>query len=136
MFLNLTTKRFSVIDYAASNEFIDVIYVISDLNCSYSQSILDQVIDQISWCKRVRSINEVPYECSPLRVVQFRDFENIDWEPVMTGAHLASSYLIRKGPKSKLIMIFDNNAVFGAFSRLISKSSNEPSAQTLLQQAS
>ena len=96
MIIQKKTKRFIVFDFEVTHS--SYWNILCDLNCPYSQSILLKCIEnRQNTCLRIRSLNNV---CSN-KILQFCDFENIEWEPVMSGQQMASSYLIRKGLSRK-----------------------------------
>lgn len=97
MLIHKKTKRFIVFDVDATT-YSNYWNILCDLNCPYSQSILLKCIEnRRNTCLRINSLKNT---CSN-KILQFCDFENIVWEPVMSGEHMASSYLIRKGLSRK-----------------------------------
>jgi hypothetical protein len=66
-----------------------------DINCSYSAGVIASAVRRRYWCSATgdSSVSTFP--------VQIKDFENIVWEPVMSGNCGASSYLVRKGLSRK-----------------------------------
>lgn len=105
------TNRFTIIDYrddlkyrATDKEVSHRIYL--NLNCEYTKSMVVAAIRRRPWC----AILEWPASESQLQhvhndrsvaTIQIADFESIVWEPVMSGSHMASSYLVRKGLSRK-----------------------------------
>lgn len=102
--LSLTSK-FSVIEsrgdtYRASRE-LSIVFL--DVNCQYSAQIIRAAIARRPWCRIVDSLEEIA-EMKPspgLSLLQIADFENIEWEKVLSGRFRASSYLVRKGLSRK-----------------------------------
>lgn len=96
------TKRFTVFDFNATYcAYPHTWNILCNLNCSYSQRILlDCIESRQATCFRVYSLNNT---CSN-KILQFCDFENIEWEPIMRGEQMASSFLIRKGLSRKAQM--------------------------------
>jgi hypothetical protein len=92
MIVDLKTRKFVVKDVKA----VDII-VLCDLVCPYSQYLLLRALEKRPWCTVLTSETQLNTVLESCKVVQFRDFENIAWEPVMRGSHSASSYLVRKG---------------------------------------
>ena len=100
------TDRFSVIDVKSNSllggEFFSIFV---NVNCVYTDTIVRATLSRRPWCRIFNSddnIAEIEDENSSTHrslchVIQIADFENIDWEPVLTGKHIASSYLVRKG---------------------------------------
>jgi hypothetical protein len=80
------------------------IFIVCKINCSYSRGVLERAVwRRNSGCKLIYC-EHAPKELlqrTDVEIVQFGDFENIDWEPVMNGSQRASSYLIRKGLSRK-----------------------------------
>ena len=95
----LQTKRYSSFDVVRSELSNDVQFVIHlQVNCAYSLAIIEAAIKRRPWCviqgAKTKTIND-------LKIAQIGDFENIDWESVINGSHIASSYLVRKGLSRK-----------------------------------
>ena len=94
------TKRYSIFDFASTEEITDGIRFIVQLqvNSDYCLSIIDAAIKRRPWCtiqgNKVKNTKHA-------RIVQIGDFENIEWENVMNGSQIASSYLVRKGLSRK-----------------------------------
>jgi Tubulin-tyrosine ligase family len=95
------TKRYFVFDVKRSNKDCLIKFIINlQVNCDYSASIIESCLRKRTWCaldtcclKRL-SDTAIP-------VIQIGDFENIDWESVLDGSQIASSYLVRKGLSRK-----------------------------------
>jgi len=97
----IRTKKYQVYSFQVNpsiNYDITDIYV--DFNCEYTKSIVLNAIAMRPWCNIVNNIDVN----SRNRMIQFSDFENIDWEVVLQGRHGASSYLVRKGLSRKAQM--------------------------------
>ena len=94
----LKTKRYST--YTVESSESKTWNIVCDYNCSYTQSILLKCIDRRqSFCSHVCSIDNGLRNNQ--KVLQFCDFENIDWEVVLKDHNMASCYLIRKGLSRK-----------------------------------
>ena len=72
------------------------------VNCPYTLSIVKAAIKRRPWCviheKKMKTLKENEKNA---RIAQIGDFENIEWENVMDGSQIASSYLVRKGLSRK-----------------------------------
>jgi tubulin---tyrosine ligase len=88
------TLRFSVAECKHCTPKAGTYNVDLDINCAYSAILIEETIRRRPWCTTGKQKNEM---CK----IQIKDFENIDWEPVMKGACGASSYLVRKGLSRK-----------------------------------
>ena len=122
LFIVRQTKRFSVLDVVFDDITADsntctcfsnkrkenkkkqqaIIYM--DIICSYTQEVLKTILGSRPWCKIVSCFDEILSKkptSNRIRQYQISDFENIDWVPVMSGRHITSSYLIRKGLSRK-----------------------------------
>lgn len=102
LFTITRTRKFHICEYVTivgveDGSTDERVLVICDLNCEYSQLILCSSIAKRKWCKVCL---ELPLQTVNKKIIQFRDFENIEWDRVMAGEHIASSYLIRKGKYS------------------------------------
>ena len=68
--------------------------ILLDINCTYVRAIVRKILssfkDEDDTGSRVTN-----------RDLQIADFENIDWDPVMSNQSCASSYLVRKGLSRK-----------------------------------
>lgn len=99
------TNRYSTIDLNASKLSSNVEFLINlQVNCPYSASIIEKVLKLRPWCKMLNSSIQVIQTESPgklSKVMQIGDFENIEWENVMSSSQMASSYLVRKGLSRK-----------------------------------
>ena len=95
VFYNEKTKKF----YVKSVSF-NKTCILCDLNCSYSQSVLIDVLSKQPNYHILFRDDLINYDTIK-DLIQFSDFENINWEPVMKGNQRASSYLIRKGLSRK-----------------------------------
>lgn len=71
-----------------------------NINCAYTDAIVRSALSRRPWCRVVDDIDS-KVESSNTQILQFGDFENIEWEPVVAGKHIASSYLVRKGLSRK-----------------------------------
>ena len=96
------TRRFSTIEAApGQHDKLGAqprgIYV--DLNCEYTRSIVVAAIQRRPWCRLDAELDITSKSVPP--VIQLADFENIEWEYVISGRHGAASYLIRKGLSRK-----------------------------------
>lgn len=92
------TDKFWYLDIRANSTFVEYkVYV--NLNCSYTSDIVEAAVARRPWLKLINN----PYDTrgSGKTVIQISDFENIEWENVMNGAQMASSYLVRKGLSRK-----------------------------------
>ena len=87
----VATKRFQVYQFSSGNG-IHSYEVDLDINCDYSAAVIGAAVRRRPWCMK-RDKKAFP--------VQIKDFENIAWEPVMSGSCGASSYLVRKGLSRK-----------------------------------
>ena len=87
------TRKFAVIDVIAhAPDAFNAFKVYLNLNCSYcSEIVLKQL--QARNCHIMSAYSTV----ANVTTIQFCDFENIEWENVMNGSEVASSYLVRKG---------------------------------------
>eukprot|EP01041_Mallomonas_annulata_P002181 gene2181-4242_t len=69
-----------------------------NVGCKYTSEILSHVIQNNHSCIIVESL----FDADPNKpLLQFCDFEYIEWDNVLNGKHMASSYLIRKGLSRK-----------------------------------
>jgi tubulin--tyrosine ligase len=101
------TNKFAVI--SKSKKSFAHVNVFVDLNCEYSRQILLDSLARRPWCHVTngdidnnKSLRDaVRLNASDQMVVQFADFENIEWDSVMNGSERASSYLVRKGLSRK-----------------------------------
>ena len=100
------TSRFAVLSTVTTQSSFEVpvlpsspLGIYLDWNCAYTESILRNTIARRS--KHLRLQNNAFSAADTAYVVQLADFENIDWEPVLSGACGASSYLVRKGLSRK-----------------------------------
>ena len=85
------TQKFSVL--CAETRISNLDFNVSvEINCSYSAGVISGAIQRRPWCTS-KTNTAFP--------VQLMDFENIVWEPVMSGACGGSSYLVRKGLSRK-----------------------------------
>lgn len=101
-FCMISTKRFCVIDFHPPSKSCKKsssrrVYV--DLNCTYTRKIVIAAINRRPWCTLCTELDTTGKYTPPL--LQFSDFENIEWEFVVSGRHGAASYLIRKGISRK-----------------------------------
>lgn len=107
MITTITTKKFGVYayskDYNSNGKEIQKVSVYVDINCRYTKRVVvDALKSRHSFVEIVPSLPQIDY---PGEVTyQICDFENIVWERVLTGAHYASSYVIRKGLSRKAQM--------------------------------
>lgn len=92
------TKRFFVFERREINGPILPVGVFVDLNCQYTRQIVKDAISRRPWCHLIE-LEGASNRYS--EVIQFSDFENIQWEEVMSGRQRASSFLIRKGLSRK-----------------------------------
>ena len=98
------TKRYSIFDITRTDEVASPISFIIHLmvNCPYTLSIVKAAIKRRPWCviheKKMKTLKENEKNA---RIAQIGDFENIEWENVMDGSQIASSYLVRKGLSRK-----------------------------------
>lgn len=101
----LLTKRYSVLELDRSHDIAHVhFFVRLDVNCGYSAQIIEAAIKRRPSCLiQVSYLQLSEQELIKInaRVVQICDFENIEWENVMNGEQIASSYLVRKGLSRK-----------------------------------
>lgn len=80
----------------------DTCAVVLNYNCVYTETILRECLARRPWCTVLGGVDDLQKLGKGNRVtLQFGDFENIEWEPVMAGTHDASSYLVRKGLSRK-----------------------------------
>jgi tubulin---tyrosine ligase len=111
------TNGFSVIEFNA--EYATKVGAMNDrptlvhlgLNCEYTRGVVNRCLNRRQkFCKKVSGdvvdhinmdiqTDTANYDQDP--IIQIADFENIQWEMVMTGKHRASSYLVRKGLSRK-----------------------------------
>lgn len=132
------TKKFFICDIVTTgveDGGSDVrVLVVCDLNCEYSQSILRNTIAKRKWCK---GYLDIPPGNITKQVIQFRDFENIEWEKVMSGEHVASSYLIRKGMDNRVhyYIVKSRTKIVFYVCRTLSKSATEYTTKAIFQQA-
>ena len=97
----LQTKRYSTFNIARYEFTGNAPFVIElQVNCSYSLKIIKAAIERRPWC-RIRKTDTTTKSINDLSNIQIGDFENIDWESVMNGSQIASSYLVRKGLSRK-----------------------------------
>lgn len=83
------TKVFSVFDSLQETKYVTV-----NLGCVYTSGILKAAIQRRpKWAT-------IDYN-SNVDLVQFSDFEEMEWDKVMSGAQRASSYVVRKGLSRK-----------------------------------
>ena len=92
------TKKFYVIDINKNINTSLIYNVIVDLNCKYSLDIAIATLNRRLWCNIINS-NDINDNMK--NIIQISDFENILWQHVMEGNHIANSYLIRKGLSRK-----------------------------------
>lgn len=101
------TKRFSVWSIVEKRSSSIRKYVLVNINCAYTASIIDKAVQNHgSTTQRILSLPSCSNESgSPIEIIQFCDFENISWEPVLDCPrgyrHRASSYVVRKGLSRK-----------------------------------
>ena len=74
--------------------------VFVDLNCSYTAAIVKNAVARRPWFSLINNLHD-DQKCSGNTIIQISDFENIEWEHVMSGNQMASSYLVRKGLSRK-----------------------------------
>lgn len=72
-----------------------------DLNCAYTMECVLSAIKRRPWCTLVVVDDATTATASDRLHIQIADFENISWEPVMSGDQATSSYLVRKGLSRK-----------------------------------
>jgi tubulin---tyrosine ligase len=73
-----------------------------DLVCPYTASIVRAALLRRPWCVITNSFEDIEKKPLPQdRQLQLGDFENIEWPAVLSGRHIASSYLVRKGLSRK-----------------------------------
>lgn len=76
------------------------------VNSEYTREIVKEAIDRRPWCVAVKKryldlVEQGVEKGSALTTLQVSDFENINWELVMSRGQRASSYLVRKGLSRK-----------------------------------
>ena len=72
-----------------------------DINCEYTARIVDRLMDHNNNINNDNNSKSSSQGVTRGMPVQVKDFENIDWDPVMAGKHIASSFLVRKGLSRK-----------------------------------
>jgi len=92
-----STRRFNICEPVAVVPPERPVYV--DLNCPYTRRIVVAAILRRPWCRLLQELDTGGKFDPPL--LQFSDFENIEWEFVLSGRHGAASYLVRKGLSRK-----------------------------------
>ena len=94
------TEKFSTINIISAMLKGKRVRTTVDVNlvCSYTDSVVHRVLNRRPWIK-FGPIESKSADGS--RQLQLGDFENIDWVPVISGRHHASSYLVRKGLSRK-----------------------------------
>jgi len=97
LFQIVETRKFFIIGLRERSSFENVTVLI-DLVCAYTESVVRSVLLQRPWVN-FGSIEKKSIDGS--KQFQIADFENIDWAPVLSGRHQASSYLVRKGLSRK-----------------------------------
>lgn len=102
---SLFTKRYSILELERSHDVARIRFVVRfDVNCEYSARIIEAAIKRRPWClihgNFLQNRDEEVIKTNA-KVVQICDFENIEWESVMNGTQIASSYLVRKGLSRK-----------------------------------
>jgi hypothetical protein len=111
--LVLRTNKFAVYETCENvcsqkdSHSSSLLLVICKVNCSYSRGVLERAIVRrnpsvkLLYCDEdtlpAQLVIQSKSKDSRISILQFGDFENIDWEPVMNGSQRASSYLVRKG---------------------------------------
>lgn len=90
------TNRFYCINEINYQKTCKKIYV--DLECQYTRAILLKSLAIRDFCEVIGSLCSC--DASQL-VLQFCDFERLDWLFILNGQHEASSYFIRKGLSRK-----------------------------------
>ena len=100
-FCLIQTKKFSVYSKVdSSSKAKAMVYL--DIVCPYTDKIIRDCLRRRPWCQIAVSNEEISKKPPRgLRQYQISDFENIDWAPVLSGRHVASSYLVRKGLSRK-----------------------------------
>ena len=101
----LPTKRYSVLELDRSRDVASIHFIVRlDVNCGYSARIIESAIKRRLSCL-IQGTNLQLSDQEVIKtnatVVQICDFENIEWESVMNGEQIASSYLVRKGLSRK-----------------------------------
>ena len=100
-----STKRFSIITLRSTTPLLSTskYLVYLSVNCAYTEAIVCAALLRRPWC--TLSLQKyAPYSVDSSggsTYVQMGDFENIEWEDVMKGCCVASSYLVRKGLSRK-----------------------------------
>ena len=100
-----STKRFSTIALRSTTSLLSSpkSLVFLSVNCAYTETIVRAALARRPWCRLSLQKYE-PYSVdgsNGSKYVQMGDFENIEWEDVMNGCCIASSYLVRKGLSRK-----------------------------------
>jgi hypothetical protein len=90
------TSRFSCYSFDSSD--VPKKYVYVDLVCKYTGEIVAAAVARRDWCIPVTNIDNKKFDTI---LYQVCDFELIDWEPVLSGEHNASSFVVRKGMSRK-----------------------------------
>lgn len=93
------TRRFAVIEAVSPSDLPPRRPVYISLDCAYTRPIVEAAILRRPWCTLLSSLDTTGKHDPPL--LQFSDFDNIEWEYVLSGRHGAASYLVRKGLSRK-----------------------------------
>jgi hypothetical protein len=100
-------------------------FIYVDWNCDYTKNIILSTIQRRNqYCRLIKDITDDPllkefqrqFQRRP-SILQLSDFENIQWEYVLSERTMASSYLIRKGLSRKAQMALQ-------FQRFLKKSAH------------
>jgi hypothetical protein len=95
------TKAFSIIEVRQRDNDAPNYEVFCDIVCDYTSAIVDNTVARRPWCKILGSLPQLGQPNAKTKVIQVSDFEQIVWEEVLSGAHIAASYLVRKGLSRK-----------------------------------
>lgn len=95
------TNKFSCIIYNDKSLPVPVDIFIG-LECPYSKQIVVDAINRRPWCNIIEKYSkDNKFGENNKTIIQFSDFENIEWDNVLGGSQKASSYLVRKGLSRK-----------------------------------